>query len=809
MSIYHLRKAFVNTLGNLGVKFINALLLLCVLLSNLTGVVQARNNDRKASAVVEQKDPPVADDSYRSPTFERPVPRIGRVSDDNGELLARDSKSGKLQFNTYRTSLIQTTSCQASGDLVIANGETCSLAAGTYTFNSIIVQSGGTIVILGDSTSSQGVIINVANITLESGGLIDANTQGYAGATGPGKGGDGSAQNSRAGGGGHGGVGGIGGSGSVAAGTGLGGGTYGDLYAPISLGSGGGNQSGLPGGAGGGAIKLAVANNLTVNGTISANGGNGTTSNYGAGGGGAGGSIWIAAGSLGGNGQIGANGGNGAWTYYGYSGGGGGGRIAIDVPIAGNSFNGIVTTYGGSGYQAGGAGTVYWSQTDRLIVNNNAQNGAVTALLAADYDFNVFEIKSGGWVKVAGTASNITLTNNNTIIGDGTGRLDAEGTVHVPVDFVLNGVTLGILNGLGGASTITTQTNGGLELHANSSAHPNGIYSFQSITVKSGTFIRLVSYDDPASTNDYGVTLQVGDLVVESGGLLESDGRGYAAATGPGKGGDGSAQNSRAGGGGHGGVGGIGGSGSVAAGTGLGGGTYGDLYAPISLGSGGGNQSGLPGGAGGGAIKLAVANNLTVNGTISANGGNGTTSNYGAGGGGAGGSIWIAAGSLGGNGQIGANGGNGAWTYYGYSGGGGGGRIAIFTNSLAPTIQLFANGGSGCENGGSGTIYLDGLDPSLSSLTISPVSVVANGTSFAAITVTLKNADGYPVPNRAVEIAVASGNGLSISDLAVNLDQYVNIGNTDANGTVTATIKAITAGTRTIKARSGFTTGQN
>ena len=461
MSIYHLRKAFVNTLGNLGVKFINALLLLCVLLSNLTGVVQARNNDRKASAVVEQKDPPVADDSYRSPTFERPVPRIGRVSDDNGELLARDSKSGKLQFNTYRTSLIQTTSCQASGDLVIANGETCSLAAGTYTFNSIIVQSGGTIVILGDSTSSQGVIINVANITLESGGLIDANTQGYAGATGPGKGGDGSAQNSRAGGGGHGGVGGIGGSGSVAAGTGLGGGTYGDLYAPISLGSGGGNQSGLPGGAGGGAIKLAVANNLTVNGTISANGGNGTTSNYGAGGGGAGGSIWIAAGSLGGNGQIGANGGNGAWTYY------------------------------------------------------------------------------------------------------------------------------------------------------------------------------------------------------------------------------------------------------------------------------------------------------------------------------------------------------------GYSGGGGGGRIAIFTNSLAPTIQLFANGGSGCENGGSGTIYLDGLDPSLSSLTISPVSVVANGTSFAAITVTLKNADGYPVPNRAVEIAVASGNGLSISDLAVNLDQYVNIGNTDANGTVTATIKAITAGTRTIKARSGFTTGQN
>lgn len=36
----------------------------------------------------------------------------------------------------------QITSCQTDGDLVIANGETCSLEAGTYSFDSIMCKPG-------------------------------------------------------------------------------------------------------------------------------------------------------------------------------------------------------------------------------------------------------------------------------------------------------------------------------------------------------------------------------------------------------------------------------------------------------------------------------------------------------------------------------------------------------------------------------------------------------------------------------------------------------------------------------------------
>ena len=332
-------------------------------------------------------------------------------------------------------------------------------------------------------------------------------------------------------------------------------------------------------------------------------------------------------------------------------------------------------------------------------------------------------------------------------------------------------------------------------LYANSLAHPNGIYNFEKVTIKSGTFIRLIPYDDPASTNDYGVTMQVGDVVVENGGLIESNAQGYPAATGPGAG----RYGGRGGGGGHGGMGGSGGGGA-------GGATYGDLYAPIQLGSGGGHDYSNPGaGKGGGAIKLVVSNTLTVNGEISANGTNGITNNYQAGGAGAGGSIWITSGSMTGNGKILANGGSGAWTYYGYSGGGGGGRIAIYTNSLASAIQLAALGGSGYENGGNGTIYLDGLDPTLSTLTVSPSPATADGTSTATVTVTLKNKDGIPVPNRVVEIALISGSGLSINDNpdVVGIDQYITIGNTNSIGVATATLRTTVAGMRALKARSG------
>jgi hypothetical protein len=257
-----------------------------------------------------------------------------------------------------------------------------------------------------------------------------------------------------------------------------------------------------------------------------------------------------------GNGNIQANGGIGISDAGNVAGGGGGGRIAIDVPTANNSYSGIVSAYGGSGYQYGGAGTIYWSAPDRLAVNNNGQSGAKTTLATGDYQFTHLDIKGQAIMRIQGTSSSLTLTNGELDGGDGTGRLEVEGTVNAPTNFTLSGTMLAILNELSGPTSITTQTNGGLELYA--AAVSNGIYSFDSLNVGSGTTVRLIPLEngDTNYTNDYGVTLQLNSLTVN--GSLISNGLGYGPTKGPGAGTstDGT-QWSVAGGGGYGGQGGI------------------------------------------------------------------------------------------------------------------------------------------------------------------------------------------------------------------------------------------------------------
>ncbi len=119
-------------------------------------------------------------------------------------------------------------------------------------------------------------------------------------------------------------------------------------------------------------------------------------------------------------------------------------------------------------------------------------------------------------------------------------------------------------------------------------------------------------------------------ITIASNGLINLDGKGYAAKKGPG------GKPSGYGGGTYGGKG--------ASNTAL---TYGDAAAPAALGSGG------RGTAGGGAVKLsAPAGTVTVDGVITAGAG---ASDYG---GGSGGSIWIVADTLQGSGTMRANGGD-------------------------------------------------------------------------------------------------------------------------------------------------------
>ncbi len=105
--------------------------------------------------------------------------------------LGRYDQPGGLLGTAWFKGLFQTPSCATSGDLVIANGETCGLPSGTYTFTSITVQTGGTLILAGNAGTGQGVTLNAGSLTVESGALIHANGQGYPSAAGPGKGANG------------------------------------------------------------------------------------------------------------------------------------------------------------------------------------------------------------------------------------------------------------------------------------------------------------------------------------------------------------------------------------------------------------------------------------------------------------------------------------------------------------------------------------------------------------------------------------------------------------------------------------------
>ncbi len=146
---------------------------------------------------------------------------------------------------------------------------------------------------------------------------------------------------------------------------GLGGGTapnavYGRYTAPTELGTGGGGDT-----RGGGKLRVALPRGgvLTVNGSITADGGDGTSRDVG---GASGGSLFITASRLKGQGLLTARGTNG---FGGNQGAGGGGRIAVvgldadggrEGRFAGNAVFDSVLAHGGGGRSIpGGAGTLF------------------------------------------------------------------------------------------------------------------------------------------------------------------------------------------------------------------------------------------------------------------------------------------------------------------------------------------------------------------------------------------------------------------------------------------------------------------
>ena len=117
---------------------------------------------------------------------------------------------------------------------------------------------------------------------------------------------------------------------------------------------------------------------------------------------------------------------------------------------------------------------------------------------------------------------------------------------------------------------------------------------------------------------------------------------------------------------------------------------YGSPTAPVRLGSGGGGCCGAVAGSGGGRVDLVVGGTLTVDGMIRADGGNGANSSAGA----SGGSVRLRVDTLTGSGIVRANGGFGERH-------GGGGRISIEARVDTGTVTAEASGG----NAQAGTIH--------------------------------------------------------------------------------------------------------
>ncbi|MBI3994435.1 MAG: hypothetical protein HY349_00525, partial [Nitrospirae bacterium] len=531
---------------------------------------------------------------------------------------------------------------------------------GSYTCTgNLTIPSGNTLTVTGSATMTVGGDLTVAG-TMTSDGL------GSAAASGSGPGGNitGSAGGGGAGHGGLGGAGYLGGAGGAA---------YGSPTAPVTVGSGGGTNTtyagtGATGGSGGGAIQLNIGGNLSVNGTITANGNPGGCGSSRCGGGGSGGSVYItmttAGGTITGSGAIHADGGiGGVGTVYG-GGGGAGGRVAIYHQ---NSFSLLLANItvtgalGGSGFGTGAQG-----QAGSVFIQNQATN----------------DVTVGGNLTIGGNPSYNSLMFVAQV-GAGTPTAVFTGSLTVTVAFnVPSGQQLTVNGNLDmTGKDITVVAGGGLRV--------DGTFTVNNLTMD-GT------YQSAAGT-----ITATGNVSVS--GVMTADGLGSGAGTGTGAGANTSTSGAGGGGAGHGGLGGAGYLG------GAGGAVYGSPTAPVTVGSGGGTNTvvGATGGSGGGAFQLNVGGNLVVNGTITANGTVGNCVSTRCGGGGSGGSVYItmttAGGTITGSGTIHADGGPGGDSSFD-GGGGAGGHIAIYHRStfslpLANISVTGALGGGGSNPG--------------------------------------------------------------------------------------------------------------
>ena len=605
------------------------------------------------------------------------------------------------------------------GDFAINSGSTLSVfatAAGAAFPTGAVVNVAGDLTLAANArvfphshhTNGASVLFRARSVSIAAGAKFDASLAGYAGGGkanekgfGPG-GGDFDPSFQYACGGGHGGYGGRNYKSMP------GGAVYGVARDTATAGSGGGCQNnGKHGGRGGGVVWIAASGDILHDGSLIADGESLSWSGDYQNGAGAGGSINLSCRSISGTGSLNARGGK---TSDANSSGGGGGRVSLAynasvqdaMPVPSLA---ISTAPGDTGRKMGDIGTI-WMSSGRLLASPVSYTGEMTAegftswsvpslrvnncwfrlpetavtvagpLLATGTDVSLHRFEGFRIVCDTAVASNAALgvigrveepafTCSSILANKGVIVFNAQNATGGT--FLVNGsvklenlANLATYGGLDPSPTsVVVRVAGTLELDATSSVHP---------------------WSHPTSGGS--ATFFMRKLIVPAGAQINADARGYrggigvrSSGFGPGKGD--AFPNQQATGGGHGGRGG-GCSGNQ---PNPGGAVYGNEQAPDQPGSGGGygyGNIGKSGGHGGGLVRIE-ANTIFLDGTISANGGNGTENTAG---GGAGGGIHLRCAKLeGAGGVIRANGGN----YGGGSdGGGGGGRIAVWRQTGDP-----------------------------------------------------------------------------------------------------------------------------
>lgn len=392
--------------------------------------------------------------------------------------------------------------------------------------------------------------------------------------------------------------------------------------------------------------------------------------------------------------------GSGGGGYSAGYGGPGGGAIRLNI-LGGLILNGKMSAQGMAGVvpgAGGGSGGSIWLTVGTL--------GGAGLISANGGDGNGLGGGGGGGRIVLQYATNIFM-GPITAFGGGGSNWGGAGTVYLKRNNQAMGQVLVDNGGRFGTNTTISSLSSAFDLTVRNGAGVNASSSsllLSNLNIGPGGLLSLSS----GPTN---LTLTIlRDAVIQSGGELVLDGKGYSAMTGPGSG---STSNAIGSGGGYGGKGGA----SLLQ---AGGAPYGSALQPIDRGSSGGFGYGTwtGGSEGGGALRLIVGRALTVNGIISANGNDGRQDDAG---GGSGGSLWLSAAVFDGTGLVSVMGGAGELPR---GGGGGGGRIAINSPANVFGGVVTAAGGGGFTRGTDGTVYYSASLPVLQVVGQSPAGSV-------------------------------------------------------------------------------------